>query len=211
MACPYIELDESWADPESRFSSRRRSDFRRARRRAEALGEVTIEVVAPGPDEALALFEEAVAVEGAGWKGEEGTAIAHNERKRTFYREWVAAAAGEGIVRMCFLRIDGRAAAMQLAAESGRRFWLLKIGYDESFARASPGQLLMLHTLAQAAARGLRSYEFLGSVAPWTQVWTETVRECVSLRAYPAHWRSLPVAVSDGIGRMRDRLRERAA
>jgi CelD/BcsL family acetyltransferase involved in cellulose biosynthesis len=211
MACPYIELDETWVEPEARFSSRRRSDFRRARRRAEALGTVAIEVVAPGPDEALGLFEEAVAVEAAGWKGEEGTAIARDEKKGRFYREWVRASAREGILRMSFLRIDGRAAAMQLAAESGNRFWLLKIGYDESFGRASPGQLLMLHTLAYAAARQLRSYEFLGSVAPWTEAWTHTVRDCIALRGYPRHWRSAPVILSDTVGLSRDRLRERFA
>lgn len=175
MACPYIELDDTWVEPERHFSSRRRSDLRRAHRRAEALGAVEMDVVSVDMTHALSLFEEAVAVEAASWKGAEGTAIARDEKKRAFYREWVVAAAREGILRICFLRIDGRPAAMQLAAESGGRFWLLKIGYDETFSRASPGQLLMLHTLRHAAERGLHSYEFLGSVAPWTEVWTDKV------------------------------------
>jgi CelD/BcsL family acetyltransferase involved in cellulose biosynthesis len=207
--CPYIDLDDSWADPESHFSSRRRSDFRRARRRAEALGTVDTEVRSPGPDEAIPLFEEAVAVEAASWKGEGGTALARSPAKLAFYRAWVVAAAREGVLRVCFLRIDGKAAAMQLAAESGGRFWLLKIGYDEQFARASPGQLLMLDTLRDAAGRGLRSYEFLGTVAPWTEVWTDRVRECVSVRAYPAGWRSVPVALADGFSAARAAARHR--
>ena len=37
---PYIELDGSWLEPESRFNSRRRSDFRRMRRRAEVEGDL---------------------------------------------------------------------------------------------------------------------------------------------------------------------------
>lgn len=103
MSCPYIDLDGTWTDAESRFSSRRRSDFRRARRRAEALGELTYEIVAPGAEEATALFEEAAAVEAAGWKGEAGTAMSADETKHAFYREWVVAAPREGILRMCFL------------------------------------------------------------------------------------------------------------
>jgi CelD/BcsL family acetyltransferase involved in cellulose biosynthesis len=62
---------------------------------------------------------------------------------------------------------------------------LHKIGYDEQFERSSPGTLLMLHTVRYAALRGLHSYEFLGSTAPWTQVWTRSERECVAVRAYP--------------------------
>lgn len=209
MGCPYIDLDDSWSDAESRFSSRRRSDFRRARRRAEALGELSYEMLAPGPAQAAALFEEAVAVEAAGWKGQAGTAMSVDGVKLAFYREWVLAAAEDGILRMCFLRINGEVAAMQLAAESGRRFWLLKIGYDERFARASPGQLLMLHTLSEAASRGLRSYEFLGSVAHWTEMWTKEVRECVTVRVYPPHWRSLLAVSGDSFMALRGVGRER--
>jgi CelD/BcsL family acetyltransferase involved in cellulose biosynthesis len=48
---PTIELDERWTDPASRFNSGRRSDFRRAARRASEYGEVSFEIASPGPDE----------------------------------------------------------------------------------------------------------------------------------------------------------------
>jgi hypothetical protein len=43
----------------------------------------------------------------------------------------------------------------------------------------------MLHTVRLAAEAGLKSYEFLGSPAPWTQTWTTLERPCVAIRAYP--------------------------
>ena len=43
----------------------------------------------------------------------------------------------------------------------------------------------MLHSVQYAAARGLRSYEFLGGAAPWTATWTKTLRQCTVVRAYP--------------------------
>jgi hypothetical protein len=43
----------------------------------------------------------------------------------------------------------------------------------------------MLHSVKYAAVRGLKSYEFLGTAEPWTRVWTESLRRCVALRAYP--------------------------
>jgi len=185
-AYPWISLDGGWTCPESRLSARRRSDVRRARRIAERLGSVTSEVIAPEAGEVKRLLGEALKVEAASWKGARGSALLVDPGRRVFFNRYALAAAEQGILRLAFLRIGGRAAAMQLAVESGRRFWLLKIGYDASFSRCSPGTLLMIETLRYAAQRGLHSYEFLGTVEPWTSMWNPRTRPCVSLRAYPA-------------------------
>jgi CelD/BcsL family acetyltransferase involved in cellulose biosynthesis len=42
------------------------------------------------------------------------------------------------------------------------------ISHDQAHARCSPGQLLMLHALRQAAAAGLQGYEFMGVMDEWT-------------------------------------------
>ena len=185
-AYPWIPLEATGTAPESRLNARRRSDVRRARRIAEGLGPVEFQVLSPSPVELGPLLEEAFRVEAASWKGRRGSAVLDDAPRRTFYERYAFSAAQQGILRLGFLRIGGRAAAMQLAVESGERFWLLKIGYDESFARCSPGTLLMIETLRYAAARRLRSYEFLGTAEPWTLMWTPLMRYCVSLRAYPA-------------------------
>jgi CelD/BcsL family acetyltransferase involved in cellulose biosynthesis len=95
------------------------------------------------------------------------------------------------------MRIGGRAAAMQIAAEFGGRLWLLKIGYDEEFSRCSPGTLLMLETLRYAAVRGLSAYEFLGTEEPWTRVWTQKAHPCLSVRIYPATRAGMTALVTD--------------
>ncbi|MEA2449101.1 MAG: hypothetical protein QOG63_1033 [Thermoleophilaceae bacterium] len=182
---PTLPLDEGWADPLARMSSRRRSDMRRAQRRAEQIGEVAVELHEPRPDEVAALLDAAIAVEAQSWKGREGTALASDPARRAFFERYAMLAAEQGILRIAFLRIGERRAAMQIAVESGNRFWLIKVGYDESFAKGSPGGLLMLATIAHAAERGLESYEFLGHAEPWTEVWTRELRECVELDAFP--------------------------
>jgi CelD/BcsL family acetyltransferase involved in cellulose biosynthesis len=193
----WIPLDTSWLQPEQHMNSGRRSDLRRARRIADGMGPVTAEVVSPKPNELGPLLEEAFRVEAASWKGRKGTALASDPLRRSFYRRYAAAACEKGILRLCLLRIGGRAAAVQLAVEWGRRFGLLKIGYDEEFARCSPGTLLMVASLRYAAARGLQSYEFLGEVEPWVQVWTPRVRPCVMLRAYPANALGIAALAAD--------------
>ncbi len=194
---PWIPLDESWQEPEQKFNSDRRSDMRRARRRAEQLGEVTTEIVAPGVEELPPLLDELFRVEAAGWKGREGTALAEDEQRRLFFTRFAESAAGAGFLRLAFLRIAGRAAAVQLAAACGGRFWLLKVGYDEEFKRSSPGSLLMLETIRHAAGQGLDAYEFLGTAEAWTRVWTEHERACVALRTYPLRPGGLAAAALD--------------
>ena len=206
-ACPTIALDERWQEPETRFNARRRSDFRRAARKAEAFGSVTFEVLSPGPDEFQVLFDEALGVELRSWKKEAGTAIASERGKEDFFRDYFAACSREGRLRIAFMRIDGRAAAMQLAVEFSGRYWLFKIGYDSEFGKCSPGTLLMLHTLGWAAKAGLSSYELLGETEAWiADFWTRDKRPFVQLRSYPMSLQGGAALAADGWVWLRNRL-----
>jgi hypothetical protein len=183
---PAIRLGAEWRAPESRFSSRRRSDFRRAERRAAEFGEVRYEMLAPTAAEFDALFDAAIAVEANSWKREAGTAIACDPAKEAFFRRYLGTACARGEGRVAFLRIDGRVVAMQLAVEWAGRHWLFKIGYDEAYARCSPGTLLMLHALRDAAERGLTGFELMGDAEAWiADLWTRDVHACVRVRTYP--------------------------
>lgn len=199
VGAPRLALDESWREPERHFNSGRRSDLRRARRRAEAFGVPEFTEFSPGPAEVGPLLDDFVAVEGAGWKGRGGTALGANPRTERFYRRFGELSAEAGELRLTFLRLGGELAAAELAVERAGRSWLLKIGYDERFARCSPGTLVMLHTTRGAAARGLRSVEFLGSEAPWTRTWTTEVRPCVNVRCFAGGW--APAAVAEDLSR----------
>jgi len=186
---PCIELDAGWAQPWQKYNAGRQSDVRRAQRRAEEAGALRFVVHAPSPGPALErLLDEAYEVESRSWKGDGGTALAVDPLLGPFYRRLAHNASQAGLLRLCFLRIAGQAAAMQLALQGGGRFWLMKIGYDAAFARSSPGQLLMLHTIGHAASQGLASYEMLGNAAAWTAGWTRTLRPFVRVQAYPASW-----------------------
>jgi CelD/BcsL family acetyltransferase involved in cellulose biosynthesis len=182
---PFIPLNESWRMPEQNLSSRRSSDLRRARRKAEKIGPVKIEILSPQPNELDPLLDLAFAIEANSWKGRMKTALVEDVTRGTFFRQYAHYASREGILRTCFLHIGDKTVAMQLAVECSNRFWLLKIGYDEQFAHCSPGNLLLRNTIKYAAENGLDSYDFLGKVEPWTLVWTSSERPYVSLRVYP--------------------------
>ena len=208
LSSPTIALDARWTDPESHFNAGRRSDFRRARRRADGLGVVSFETLAPSAEAFDALFDEAIAVEYLSWKKEAGTAIAADRAQEMFFRDYFRDACQRGMFRISFMRIDGKAVAMQLAIQWSGRYWLFKIGHDDSYSKCSPGTLLMLHSLGRAAADGLRSYEFLGVIEPWiTQLWTQDQHDCVQLRSYPFNLRGAAALLSDAAFWLRQRLR----
>ncbi|HYD36084.1 MAG TPA: GNAT family N-acetyltransferase, partial [Allosphingosinicella sp.] len=159
------------------------------------------------PGELDALFDEAVAVEARSWNREAGTAIAVDRAKESCFRHYFRSACERGTFRIAFMRIDGRAVAMQMALEWQRRYWLLKIGFDEEFGRCSPGSLLMLHTLGWAAERELEGYELLGNVEPWiAHFWTREQHDCVCLRAYPFNAGGAVALAADAAAWLRSRL-----
>jgi hypothetical protein len=184
-AAPYIVLDASWAEPERHLNSGRRSDLRRARRKAENVGPLSVDVRLPRHDELDPLLDELFAVEARSWKGRSGTAILLDPAEHAFCRRFAHAAQQHGLLRLCFLRLAGRAVAVQMALVHRGGFWLLKIGYDAEFSHCSPGMLLLRETISYAARQGLSRYEFLGQEEPWIQVWTDKAHPCTCVRVYP--------------------------
>ncbi len=209
-SCPFVPLDESWLEPESHLSSGRRSDFRRAQRRAEKRGEVRSEIYAPQPDEVDELLTTAFEIEARSWKGAAGTALASDALRGGHLRRFAHWASRAGTLRIALLTIGDQPAAMQIATEESGRLWLLKIGFDPAFGDCSPGILLLAETLRYAAARKLRSYEFLGTDEAWIRVWTEQRRECVSVRVYQFGLRVAAALASDMLARGWRKLRPAA-
>jgi CelD/BcsL family acetyltransferase involved in cellulose biosynthesis len=115
-----------------------------------------------------------------------------------FDRQYFEAACTEGTLRICFLRIGDRVAAMLLAVEHSGGLWVLKVGCDERFAACSPAMLLIRDTIRYAVEAGLSTYEFLGRSAAWSRAWTDTERPCIGVRVYPFGVRGLAALAADG-------------
>lgn len=205
---PYLLLDASWCAPEGNFSSRRRSDFRRAQRRAEEFGAVDFTMHAPASDEFDMLFDVAIAIEARSWKSEAGSAILCDPRKEAFFREYLRSMCAERRCRIAFMRIDGTPVATQLAIVWNGRYWLYKIGFDEAFGRCSPGNLLMHYAVGEAARAGLSAVEFMGEAEPWiTDLWPTQQHEFIHLRAYPLTPAAIGTLFRDTLNWLWTRLR----
>ena len=184
-SAPYIRITAPWHEFESGISSRRRYDLRRAKKKAERLGRLSVDIVNPDVSMLDHYLNEIFSVEAAGWKGRAKTAMMFDDRLKCFFRSYALAACRLGTLRLCFLRIDGRPIAIVFAIECYKKFWVLKIGYDELYSDCSPGILLIHNTIRYAHELGLEAYEFLGSEERWIQTWTKQNHSFITAYVYP--------------------------
>ncbi len=206
---PYLVLE---GDFETYFRSRGKNlvdSVRRRRRRLAEEGVVEFEVV-DGRERREELLREGYALEGSGWK--QDTAIDARDDARRFYDAVTAWAADRGILRLAFLRLDGRAVAFQLALEEHGVFYYYKAGYDPAYHRFSPGKLLIGSLLERAFEQGLERVELLGADEPWKLEWMDAVRERRLFQAYSPSAAGLAAWAAEAWGRpAARRLRVRRA
>lgn len=173
------------------FGRTSRQTFAKKQRRAEHVGELSYEMHEPGPGEVEPLLALVIEVESRSWKRDSGNALAANAGLRAFFQAYARHAAQAGVLRIAVLRIGETPAAVQLHAESHGALNQLRIGYDDQFARVSPGQLLMLHTVDWALQRGLERYEILGKEEAWNRQWKAEPQPLVRVMTFPPGARSL--------------------
>ena len=192
---PVLPLTDGFATVEASLPRKVRSEMRRRTRKLEERGTVTFETIesttrgdgpiTPHEEETVrAALAEGFAVEASGWKGERGTAIAAEAHVRSFYETISLRAFEAGLLRLHFLRLDGRALAFDLSFETSTHHSLVKTGFDPEFRSFGAGKILRRAMIEAAAERGITSYEFLGADAPWKSEWTSQRRDRVLVQAF---------------------------
>jgi hypothetical protein len=130
-----------WFD--GNFERKRRKEYRRLRARLGEMGK--LESLAWQSEEPIDQWtDEFLALEAKGWKGQRGTALVADPAAAATLREALRSLSRDGALRFWKLALDGRPIAMLFATVMGGTAWLGKIAHDESFAKYSPGALIIL-------------------------------------------------------------------
>lgn len=145
-------------DPETYWEqavrAKKRKELRRQWARLGEEGALAVDRLAPDADIAP-WVDEFLALELAGWKGANGSALASAPATERFFRAAMSAAHQRAAVAMTALRIDGRAIAMLVTLLDKRAGFSFKTAFDESYARFSPGVLLQRESLSLLRDLGL--------------------------------------------------------
>lgn len=99
--------------------------------------------------------DQFLALEAAGWKGREGSALASAPQTEALFRRALAGAAAAGRLERLTLSLDGAPIAMLANFIAPPGAFSFKTAYDENFARFSPGVLLQRENLALLARDGI--------------------------------------------------------
>jgi CelD/BcsL family acetyltransferase involved in cellulose biosynthesis len=180
---PYVAVSGSFDEYLATLDRHHVKETLRRRRRLGEEGRLEFSVE-DGRERVDELLAEGWPVEGSGWKRESGTAVDSRPETLAFYTEVARWAAGRGILRLAFLRLDGRAIAFELALEDASVYAILKGGFDVELRRYGPGALIAYEQLARAFGLGLRRFEFLGTDEPYKTAWTPTAHEQRIVQAF---------------------------
>jgi len=176
-AAPYLELKPSWDEYLASLSPKFRQNLRNRLTRMKRIGEPKLEVFTDSSAVVVqGACDEAVRLEGAGWKRAAGTAIGSDPAVRRFYGLFAERAAEHGWLRLLFLTVNGQSIATAYALCYQQRLLLVKTGYDPNYAKCSPFKILTYFALREAIAAGLTEFDFLGDAEPWKLEWTTTTR-----------------------------------
>ena len=103
-------------------------------------------------------------------------------RLLAFYRALIALLGPAGFCEVNALHAEGRCIASQFCVRVDAEYAVLKIGFDERYARVAPGQLLLERTLQQCCGDpGIRRVNLI-SDATWHRDWRPDV-----VRSYAAY------------------------
>lgn len=207
----YLELTGDYAQYIEALPAQRRYDLRRAYRRAEAAGTLHCDITLPTAADIDAVLDTALAVEARSWKGRRGCALLAQPDLHGFFSTLLRAQAVAQCVLVALLYSDTQPIAAQICLLGQRRLWLLKIGYDEQYAKLSPGLILMNEVIRYTYGQGFAGIEFLGSAEDWVDAWRPALRQYPLLALYPYTPRSLVRLGADLAGLLRRRLPRAAA
>jgi CelD/BcsL family acetyltransferase involved in cellulose biosynthesis len=174
---PYLPLPPQGEDPFRNCPTNFRSFRNRLKSKLKKLrqeGAVSFDLHTTEYHDALTQF---FTLESSGWKGSKGSSIASNVSLIKFYSSIADEYALRGRLRMYSLTLDSKPIAMHLGLLMDGCYYAPKVAYDETFARFSPGQLLVQHVIADLPREGVERYDFLGPRAVWKSVWTDHIRE----------------------------------
>jgi CelD/BcsL family acetyltransferase involved in cellulose biosynthesis len=181
--CPWLALPASFEELMSSVSGSLRQQVGRRRRGLERAGSMEFRSVTGGPTLETDL-DGFLALEAAGWKGTAGTAILSRPSTERLYRDFAAAAAAAGWLRLGLLELDGALVAASYDCAFQGAAFLLKTTFSESHGQLSPGLVLLAEVLRALTEEGVQSYDFLGDADTYKTRWTAERHPRVQVFAY---------------------------
>jgi hypothetical protein len=192
---PFVfDCEQPFPDLMRRLSKGFRKQLRNCRNRLTRLADVRFETAAD--DGALAAaFDTFLDVEASGWKGATGTrtAIRFKASQPAFFRQLASTFGCGDRCEINALFAEGHCIAAEFCIRTGEEYSCAKIGYDERYARLSPGHLLHARTLERCCLDPeIKRYNQI-SHAAWLDVWHPDGLVLQQVHVGLGRWSAMPL------------------
>lgn len=184
-----IDVRDTWDAYFADRSRNHRRHMRVVRNRAEREGTLDLQLLAnPSCDQIERLLRRGFEVEDRSWKGEEGSSTLRSPEAFRYFLDQAKLLSTSGHLLLTFLELNGHAIGFEYGWLSKGVYHSLKVGYDEAYARLSPGQLLRYLMMERLFAEGeIMLVDYLGPLSDATNKW--------ATRTYPVS----RVVVANGV------------
>jgi CelD/BcsL family acetyltransferase involved in cellulose biosynthesis len=163
--------------------------MRKLDKRLNEAGAVSFEIH-DGRQDLDALLADGFRLEGRAWKLATGSAILSHPSTTRFYTAVARWAAEADMLRLAFLRLDGRPIAFSFNLQDGGRFYGVKLGMDDDYGKLGPGTVLTRRLVEHAFDQpDLTQLDLLGQNDEHKADISSGTREQVRLQLFPAGWR----------------------
>ena len=203
--CPGIRISEGWEEYWSRKKSKTRYTInKKSKRLAAECGPLSLQVLTTGEEIGRGL-EEASKVHAARWARQHTRTMFSEKKGQAFFGEALSGLAREGMVRLYLLRAGDRLTAFSLSFVGGGAHYYYIPGFDQAFAKDSPGHLLLLEIVREAHELGLGLFDFMRGEEEYKYRWAETHDYTMRLlAAKPGPWAAAGFGIRRSFFSLRD-------
>ncbi len=166
----YLKTQGKFKDYRASLSSNFRSNMNKEANKLKKLSGVET-VFLDGEDATSEDLPRFMGVEASGWKGRTGTAILNSPTLISFYTTLTRRLSECGWLEWEFLVADGKTLTGNLAIRFNRSIFIWKLGYDENYAKCSPGRVLFEQLVKRACDTADIDEIDLLTDMPWYDNW----------------------------------------
>jgi CelD/BcsL family acetyltransferase involved in cellulose biosynthesis len=173
FAIGQVRLTGSWGQYVASLSGNHRRQMNKMLRRSERDGGIELErLTGVTSDEVETLLRRGFEIEDRGWKATQGTSVLRSPQVFDFLCRQAQQLAEWNQLELTFLQLAGQSIAFEFGYRSKQTYFSPKVGFDESFAAYSPGQLLRWELLRSLWEQGQTdAVDFWGPLTPATARW----------------------------------------
>jgi CelD/BcsL family acetyltransferase involved in cellulose biosynthesis len=160
-------------------------------RKCEALGGAELRVErAIDPGDVESLLRRGFQVEHSSWKGQEDSSVLSTAAIFGFYMAQARCLAARGQLQLSFLELGGKPVAFEYGWLSKGVYFAMKVGYDQTRADVTPGQVLRWLLFEKLHDEGCWSaIDFLSPITRASSSWVNDRYTISRLVVAPREWR----------------------